>query len=92
MDPASSSGQGNTTSTGTSTHSFPPLPGVRVYPKSTRRMAQTVRLKPSSIEEYKICHAAVWPEVLLQIQDCGIRDCKYQFPPFPPPLCVCGED
>lgn len=41
----------------------------------TRRVAQIVHLKPSAVDAYKACHAAVWPEVLQQIQDCNIRDC-----------------
>ncbi|BCR86409.1 L-rhamnose mutarotase [Aspergillus chevalieri] len=41
---------------------------------STRRIAQIVHLKPSAVEAYKKCHAAVWPEVLQQIQDCNITD------------------
>jgi hypothetical protein len=41
-----------------------------------RRFAQVVRLKREYLREYKACHAAVWPEVLKQIKDCGIEDCK----------------
>jgi hypothetical protein len=41
-----------------------------------RRYAQIVKLKPEYYEEYKKCHAAVWPEVLKQIKDCRIEDCK----------------
>jgi L-rhamnose mutarotase len=37
-------------------------------------MAQTVRLRPSSLQAYKECHAAVWPAVLQQIKDCNISD------------------
>lgn len=40
-----------------------------------KRVAQIVRLKPEHIEEYKACHAKVWPEVLKQIKDCNIEDC-----------------
>lgn len=42
----------------------------------TCRIAQIVHLKPTAIDAYKACHAAVWPEVLQQIQDCNIRDCN----------------
>lgn len=47
----------------TTTASNPPL-----------RLAQIVRLKPSSLQEYKACHAAVWPAVLAQIKDSNIAD------------------
>lgn len=40
-----------------------------------RRIAQIVHLKPTAIDAYKACHAAVWPSVLQQIQECNIRDC-----------------
>ncbi|KAL6696822.1 hypothetical protein J3F84DRAFT_309614 [Trichoderma pleuroticola] len=39
-----------------------------------RWFAQTVKLKKDRVEEYKACHAKVWPEVLKQIKDCGIED------------------
>lgn len=29
------------------------------------------------MEEYKSCHAKVWPEVLKQIKDCNIEDCRF---------------
>jgi hypothetical protein len=45
-----------------------------------RRIGQWLYLKPESIEEYKKCHAAVWPEVLEQIKDSNIRDCDTLFP------------
>lgn len=41
-----------------------------------RRIAQIVHLKPSAVAAYKDCHANVWPEILQQIHDCNIRDCK----------------
>lgn len=41
-----------------------------------RRIAQIVHLKSSAVEAYKECHANVWPEVLQQIKDCNIRDCR----------------
>jgi L-rhamnose mutarotase len=43
-----------------------------------RRIAQIVHLKPSAVAAYKECHANVWPEVLQQIKDCNIVDCKYR--------------
>lgn len=42
-----------------------------------RRIGQWLYLKAECIEEYKKCHAAVWPEVLEQIKDSNIRDCMY---------------
>lgn len=39
-----------------------------------RRIAQIVRIKPERLDEYKACHAAVWPAVLQQIKDCNIYD------------------
>jgi L-rhamnose mutarotase len=41
-----------------------------------RRVAQIVKLKPECVEEYKKCHAKVWPEVLQQIKNSNIEDCK----------------
>ncbi len=41
-----------------------------------RRFGQIVRLKPECVAQYKEVHAAVWPEVLKQIKDCNIQDCK----------------
>jgi L-rhamnose mutarotase len=41
-----------------------------------RRIAQIVHLKPSAVAAYKECHANVWPEVLQQIKDCNIKDCR----------------
>jgi hypothetical protein len=41
-----------------------------------RRFAQIVKLKPEFEEQYKACHAKVWPEVLKQIKDCNIEDCE----------------
>ena len=43
-------------------------------PRTPRRVAQIVRLKPSCLQAYKDCHAAVWPAVLAQIKDCNISD------------------
>ncbi|KAF2125666.1 L-rhamnose 1-epimeras-like protein [Dothidotthia symphoricarpi CBS 119687] len=39
-----------------------------------RRIGQWLYLRPTSIEEYKACHAAVWPEVLEQIKDSNVAD------------------
>lgn len=41
-----------------------------------RWFAQTIKLKKDRVDEYKACHAKVWPEVLKQIKECGIEDCK----------------
>ncbi|KAH8926584.1 DUF718 domain protein [Atractiella rhizophila] len=46
-------------------------------PKSTgepKRIAQWIHLKKDRVEEYKQCHAAVWPAVLEQIKDSNIVD------------------
>jgi L-rhamnose mutarotase len=40
-----------------------------------RRIGQVVYLRPEYYEEYKKCHAAVWPDVLAQIKDSNIIDC-----------------
>lgn len=56
-----------------------------------RRVGQWLYLRPECIDEYKKCHAAVWPEVLEQIKDSNVRDCKsphslpnpISVPPFP---------
>jgi L-rhamnose mutarotase len=45
--------------------------------RTIRRVGTVIYLKPEKIDEYKACHAAVWPEVLKQIEDCSIRDCEY---------------
>ncbi|KAH7555209.1 hypothetical protein BM1_06832 [Bipolaris maydis] len=67
-------------------------------PQGPRRIAQWLYLKPEAIDEYKKCHAAVWPEVLEQIKDSNIRDCKYSprrlvFPSshFPLAIALCLE-
>jgi L-rhamnose mutarotase len=41
-----------------------------------KRIAQIVKLKPEHYQEYKKCHASVWPEVLRVIKRCNIEDCK----------------
>lgn len=47
-------------------------------PNSVRRFGQVVRLKKAHVEEYKACHVNAWPEVLEQIKDSNIEDCKYE--------------
>ena len=42
----------------------------------TRRYGQVVYLKAEYLEEYRKIHAAVWPEILAQIKDSNIRDCR----------------
>lgn len=52
-------------------------------PKSSgepKRVAQWLYVRPEKLEEYKKCHAAVWPAVLEQIKDSNIIDCKEFFP------------
>ncbi|EEA26367.1 hypothetical protein TMatcc_005367 [Talaromyces marneffei ATCC 18224] len=39
-----------------------------------RRVGQWIYLRPECIEEYKKCHAEVWPAVLEQIKDSDIKD------------------
>jgi L-rhamnose mutarotase len=39
-----------------------------------RRFAQIIKLKPECVDQYKECHAAVWPEVQRQIKACNIQD------------------
>jgi L-rhamnose mutarotase len=39
-----------------------------------QRVAQIIRLKPEAIDEYKRIHADVWPGVLAQIAECGIKN------------------
>jgi hypothetical protein len=41
-----------------------------------RRVAQIIHLRPEALAAYKECHANVWPEVLQQIHDCNMRNCK----------------
>lgn len=38
-----------------------------------------MKLKPEFVDKYKECHARVWPEVLKQIKDCNIEDCRLLF-------------
>ncbi|KAF2191680.1 rhamnose mutarotase [Zopfia rhizophila CBS 207.26] len=55
-----------------------PTPGAR-------RIGQMVFLRPEYFEEYKKCHAAVWPEVLEQIKDSNIADYSIFFVDVPRP-------
>jgi hypothetical protein len=52
----------------------PPPPSYKMKHQG-KRIAQIVKLKPECVEEYKKCHAKVWPEVLKQIRECSIEDC-----------------
>jgi L-rhamnose mutarotase len=52
-------------------------------PQGPRRIGQFLYLKPTSIAEYKKCHAAVWPAVLEQIKDSNIVDCNFSLCPLP---------
>ncbi|KAH7058622.1 rhamnose mutarotase [Macrophomina phaseolina] len=54
--------------------------------KEPRRIGQFVYLKPECLEEYKKCHAAVWPEVLEQIKDSNIVDYSIFFTDEPRPM------
>jgi L-rhamnose mutarotase len=39
-----------------------------------KRFGQVIQLKKGMLEEYTRYHAAVWPEVLKTISECGIRN------------------
>ena len=39
-----------------------------------KRYGSLLQVKAESIDEYKVYHAAVWPEVLATIQACNIRN------------------
>ncbi len=39
-----------------------------------KRMGMCIRLKAGQVGEYKRLHAAVWPQVVARIQECGIRN------------------
>ena len=39
-----------------------------------KRHGQVLKVRPERFEEYKRYHAAVWPEILSKIEDCGIRN------------------
>ena len=38
------------------------------------RHGSVLRIKPGKLEEYKVYHADVWPEVLKTIHECNIRN------------------
>ena len=38
------------------------------------RYGSVIKLKPEKLAEYKVLHAAVWPEVLKMIGECNIRN------------------
>jgi L-rhamnose mutarotase len=40
----------------------------------TRRMGFVIGVRPDKIRQYKELHAAVWPEVLARIKECGISN------------------
>jgi L-rhamnose mutarotase len=39
-----------------------------------KRYGMLIRIKPERLEEYKIIHAKVWPEILAMIAKCNIRN------------------
>lgn len=39
-----------------------------------KRVGSVLKLKPECIENYKAYHAKVWPEVLVMIRECNIRN------------------
>ncbi|KAH7138770.1 L-rhamnose 1-epimerase-like protein [Dendryphion nanum] len=53
--------------------------------KQPRRIGQVVYLRPECLEEYKNCHAEVWPEVLEQIKDSNIKDYSIFLVDYPRP-------
>ena len=38
------------------------------------RYGSVIKVRPEKLEEYKVLHADVWPEVLKMIEQCGIRN------------------
>ncbi|MEX2718535.1 MAG: L-rhamnose mutarotase [Candidatus Sigynarchaeum springense] len=38
------------------------------------RHGSIIRVRPSRLEEYKACHARVWPDVLAMIKKCNIQN------------------
>lgn len=54
-----------------------------------KRVGQIIKLKPEFVEQYKECHAKVWPAVLKQILDCNIKDCGLLS--FPSLLWLCSN-
>jgi len=57
------------------TPQIPSTPSIKLKHQG-RRIAQIVKLKPEFVDKYKEYHAKVWPEVLKQIKDSNIEDCK----------------
>lgn len=39
-----------------------------------KRIASVIGIDPERIDDYKRLHAAVWPDVLAKIAECGIRN------------------
>ena len=39
-----------------------------------KRYGQVIRVKPDKLDEYKVYHADVWPEVLSMIHECNMRN------------------
>ena len=39
-----------------------------------KRYGSVVRIRPEKIDEYKRCHAEVWPEILSMISACNIHN------------------
>jgi L-rhamnose mutarotase len=39
-----------------------------------KRYGMVIRVYPDKIEEYKKLHASVWPDVLMKITQCNIRN------------------
>ena len=39
-----------------------------------KRYGRVIRVKPDKLEEYKVYHADVWPEVLSMIHECNMRN------------------
>ena len=39
-----------------------------------KRYGSVIRVNPEAIVEYKRYHAAVWPDILKMIRECGIRN------------------
>ncbi|NCB17839.1 MAG: L-rhamnose mutarotase [Synergistales bacterium] len=48
-----------------------------------KRYGSVLGLKADRVEDYKKIHAAVWPEVLKQIRDSGIRNYSIYLRQFP---------
>lgn len=73
--PTSSQHPRSPTSSQASLGGAPPQPLTSYRLKNQgKRIAQIVKLKPEFVEEYKKCHARVWPEVLKQIKNSNIED------------------